>query len=117
MLPNRSTVGWLLTVSLLALAPSTAAIAASGATLRVVQERPLVLIGARFKPHEAVRVTVRSGTRTLARTTRAGPRGGYRVEFRGVKIDFCAAPLSIVARGASSGNVRARLPRRLCTSP
>jgi hypothetical protein len=76
-----------------------------------------VLIGSRFKPNEAVQVTVRSGARTLARATRAGPRGGFRVEVRGVKIDFCSTRLSIVARGASTGAVRAKLPHRVCASP
>jgi hypothetical protein len=103
-----------LTFAAAALAAS--ALAASNPSLRVVQERPIVVTGARFKPHEAVRVTVRTPSRSLARDTRAGSHGGFTVAFRGVKIDFCAA-LTIVARGRFTGIVRAKLPRRVCPNP
>jgi hypothetical protein len=106
----------LLAVGVLAVLAASAALAATGPALRVARERPLVLTGVRFKPHEAVRVTVRTGSRILARQTHAGPRGGFSVEFRGVKVNFCSTSLSIVARGTSSGTVRARLPRRSCPS-
>lgn len=96
---------------------ASTALAATPPTLRVVQERPLVLSGARFKPNEAVRITVRTGARTLARDTRAGPRGGFRVEIRGVKVNFCASSVAIVARGRASGTVHAKLPRLVCASP
>jgi hypothetical protein len=95
----------------------SAAGAATGPALRIVQERPLVVTGARFKAHEAVRVTVRVGARTLTRDTHAGPRGGFIVAFRGVKINFCARPLSILARGTASGTARAAPPRPVCASP
>jgi hypothetical protein len=107
----------LLLAVLVVVVPPAAALAATAPTLRVVQERPLVLSGARFKPNEAVRITVRTSSRTLARDTRAGVRGGFRVEFRGVKVNFCTTSLSIVARGAASGTVRARLPRPVCANP
>lgn len=111
----RSAFAPLFAAALVVLTASSA-LAATAPTLRVVQERPLVLTGARFKPNEAVRVTVRTAARTLARETRAGVRGGFRVEFRRVKVNFCSTSLSIVARGAASGTVRARLPRPVCAS-
>jgi hypothetical protein len=103
-------------LALMAAALAASAHAASTATLQVVRERPLVVSGARFKPNEAVRVTVRTPSRTLTRDMRASPRGGFTLAFRGVKFDFCAA-LSIVARGRSTGTVRAKLPQRACPSP
>ena len=77
---------------------------------------PVVLTGSRFKAHEAVRVTVRAGTRTLTRDIHAGTRGGFTVTFR-VKVNFCSRPLSIMARGAASGTARAPLPRPVCVYP
>lgn len=113
----RPSISLVFAAGIATLAIGSGAGAATGPSLRVVQERPLVVTGARFKAHEAVRVTVRAGTRTLTRDTHAGPRGGFTVTFRGVKINFCAGPLSILARGTASGIARASLPRTVCASP
>jgi hypothetical protein len=82
-------------------------------SLRVMSEQPLSVRGTGFKALERVRVTVRAGQRAWARDTRAGARGGFTVVFR-ARIDFCAAPVRIVADGRSSGIVRARIPIRSC---
>lgn len=113
----RPSISLVAAAGIATLAIGSGAGAATGPALRIVQERPLVLTGARFKAREAVRVTVRAGTRTLTRDTHAGPRGGFTVTFRGVKINFCAGPLSILARGTASGIARASLPRTVCASP
>jgi hypothetical protein len=111
----RPSISLVLAAGIATLAIGSAAGAANGPSLRIVQERPLVVTGARFKAHEAVRVTVRAGTRTLRRDTHAGVRGGFTVAFR-AKVNFCARPLSILARGPISGTASARLPRPVCAS-
>jgi hypothetical protein len=94
------------------------ALAAGHPTLKVVRERPLVLHGAGFRSHEAVRVTVRMGERAWARKTQAGVRGGFTVQFPRLLLDFCATtPIRIVAHGRASGDVVARLPLRVCPPP
>lgn len=113
----RPPISLVVAAGIATLAIASAAGAPTGPVLRIVQERPLVVTGAGFKAHEAVRVTVRTGTRTLTRDTHAGPRGGFTVTFRGVRINFCAGPLSILARGPASGIARATLPRTVCASP
>jgi hypothetical protein len=112
----RRSISLVVAAGIATLAIGSATGAANRPTLRIVQERPLVLTGARFKAHEAVRVTVRAGTRTLRRDTHAGARGGFTVTFRGARVNFCARPLSILARGPVSGTASARLPRPVCAS-
>ena len=101
---------------LLVAAVAAPASAARAPTLRVVQERPLLLRGADFQARERVLVTVRTAARTWTRQTQAGARGGFTVELR-VRVDFCTTSLRILAHGRSTGTVRARLPQRECPSP
>lgn len=101
----------------LAASLAASAAAASGPSLRMMREQPLELRGTAFKPGEAIRVTVRTSERSLTRKTKAGRRGGFTIEFRGVQIDFCSTPVRILAQGRFSGTVRARLPIRACPSP
>lgn len=100
---------------LLAACGAAPASTADSAALRVTSERPLSVRGTGFDAREPVRVTVRAGQRTWARDTRAGERGGFTVVFR-ARIDFCTAPVRIVAVGRSTGTVRARIPIRSCPS-
>jgi hypothetical protein len=104
-------------VVVLAAALVTPAVAALAPTLRVVRERPLVLQGTAFKPREVISVTIRMRDRTWTRPARANARGSFTFEFSRVRIDFCARPLRIVAHGARTGTVPARLPVRNCPSP
>lgn len=102
-------------VALLVGSLAASALAAPRASLRVMRERPLVLRGADFEAREAVRIVVRNAGKTLTRSTRAGVRGGFTVEFR-ARVDFCSG-LRITAQGEESGIVRANLARRVCASP
>src|SRR6266536_4760905 len=86
---------------------------ASGQTrpvLRIVNDSPLTLHGAGFQPRESVRVTVVMGERILSRQLRTGSLGGFTIRFVGVRINYCVFPLSIRARGASSGLARVLMP-------
>ena len=112
----RRSISLAVAAGIASLAIDSVAGAETGPALRVTKERPLVVTGSRFKAHEAVRVTVRAGTRTLTRDIHAGARGGFAVTFR-VKVNFCSRPLSIMARGAASGTARAQLPRPVCVYP
>ncbi len=86
-------------------------------TLSIVGGSPLTLRGAHFRPRESVRVTVVMGEKTLWRQLRAGALGGFTVRFVGVRLNYCALPLVITARGAFSGLVRARMPIVDCAMP
>jgi hypothetical protein len=56
--------------------------------------------------------------RSAARSLDArGPPGTLTVRFAGVRLNYCATPLSITARGGRSGLVRARIPIRECATP
>ena len=93
---------------------------ASGQTrpaLRILDSWPLTLHGAHFQPRESVRVTVVMGETTLSRRLQAGTLGGFTVRFAGVRLNYCALPLLISARGTSSGLVRTRLPIVDCAMP
>jgi hypothetical protein len=112
-------------VRCLAILAVGAALATTGVTaraapqpsLRIVDDLPLTLRGAGFRPGELARVTIRMGARRLTRATRTGRAGRFTVKLRGVRLDYCATPLTIVARGSRSGVVRARIPLRECASP
>jgi hypothetical protein len=101
----------------LTLAGSQAAYAARPAALRLVRSSPLTLHGANFRARERVRVVVVMDTRRWSARTRAGAKGSFTVRFARVTLNFCATPLTIVARGERSGTVRARIPPRECAAP
>jgi hypothetical protein len=86
-------------------------------TLRIVASFPLTLRASHFQPRERVRVSVVMGERTLSRRLLAGASGGFTVRFVGSKLNYCALPLVITARGPTSGLVRARIPVVDCAQP
>ena len=86
-------------------------------TLRILHSWPLTLRGTRFQQRESVRVTVVMGETTLLRRLQAGALGGFTVRFVSVRLNYCALPLLISARGTSSGLVRTRLPIVDCAMP
>lgn len=94
-----------------------AAAAAPPPALRIVADGPLALRGTGFRAGEAVRVTVRMNERRFARDTRAARTGRFTVTFPRVRVNYCATPLTITARGSRTGTVRARIPRRECAIP
>ncbi len=98
----------------------TLASASAGAlkpTLRIVRDLPLTVQGSHFGARESVRITVVMGTRSLVKRERAGVDGGFTVRFAGLRLDYCALPLVITARGSRSGVVRAKVPVRECAAP
>jgi hypothetical protein len=91
--------------------------AATRPVVRIADDLPLTLRGTSFRPGERVRVRVLMGAATLVRTTRASRTGRFSVRFAGIRLNYCAAPLTITARGARSGLVRVRIPIRECAAP
>ena len=93
---------------------------ASGQTrpiLRIVNDSPLTLRGTGFKARERVQVTVVMRERILSRQLRTGSLGGFTIRFVGVGINYCVFPLSIRARGSSSGLARTLMPIADCAMP
>jgi hypothetical protein len=106
--------------ALLAAVALAAPVASPGATrpaLRIVRDLPLTLQGSGFRRGEPVRITVQMGERRLFAPTRAGAAGAFTVRFAGVRLNHCATPLTIVARGTRSGVVPAKIPIRECAAP
>jgi hypothetical protein len=96
---------------------ATGSTAATRPVLRIADDGPLTLRGTSFRPGDRVRVTVHTGPATYVRLTRAGRLGRFTVRFAGVRLNFCATPLTITARGARSGVARAHIPIRECAAP
>lgn len=107
----------LFTAAFLALAWAAAAPGATKASLSIRDDLPLTLHGSGFRAREPVQITVVMGERRWVRLTRAGAAGGFTIQFAGVRLNYCATPLTITARGASSGIVRAKIPIRECAAP
>jgi hypothetical protein len=93
-----------------------AAPAAQPASLRVVRSWPLQVSGGGFYAHERVVVTVRTGKRVRTARARTGAGGGFTARFAGVRLDVCALPFSVTARGARGDSARAPRPLRDCAS-
>jgi hypothetical protein len=104
-----------LTGVLLATAPFAAA--ATKPALRIVSDAPATVSGTGFRPGEAVRVTVLMGNQEWQKATRAGARGAFAVSWKSVRLNYCASPLAVSARGAKTGTVVAKIPMRECASP
>ena len=94
-----------------------AAIAAHIATLRIVDEAPLSAVGAGFRAHESVRVTVIMNGRKWVTGTSASARGSFTVAWRRLRLDPCATPAVVSAYGPRTGLVVAKIPRRECAAP
>ena len=98
------------------LAAVPAASAAQPHSVRVVRSWPLQVSGAGFYAHERVVVTVRTGTRVRTAHTRTGAGGAFTARFARVRLDVCALPFSVTARGARGDSARAPRPLRDCAS-
>jgi hypothetical protein len=87
-----------------------AAPAVAGARPRLVLVRgaPVTVRGTGFAARERVRVTVRTATRTIARSARTNGDGVFTVRFAGVGLGACGAVAATGARGD-----RATLTRHL----
>jgi hypothetical protein len=90
--------------------------AAQPRSLRVIRSWPLQVSGAGFYAHERVTVTVRTGHRVRTARARTGPGGAFTARFARVRLDVCALPFSVTARGARGDSARAPRPLRDCAS-
>jgi chitodextrinase len=104
-----------LTAVLLITAPLAAA--ATKPALRITSDAPATVSGTGFRPGEAIRVTVTMGAQEWRKTTRAGARGSFAVGWKSVRLNYCASPFAVSARGAKTGTVYAKIPVRECASP
>jgi hypothetical protein len=86
-------------------------------SLHVTRELPLTLVGAGFRPVESARVTIVIGQVRSVHAVRASKRGSFTLRLPGVRLNYCAQPLSIFARGSRSGLVRFVPPVRECAAP
>ena len=87
-------------------------------SLRLVDESPLTVQGARFGSSELVRLTVKEDAVVLAqRRLRSGPRGGFVARFRAVELHRCSGGVTVTARAASGRMAVAKLPQPACPPP
>jgi hypothetical protein len=93
-----------------------AARAAQPRHLQVIRSWPLQVSGTGFYSHERVVVTVRMGRRVRTARARTGAGGAFTARFPGTRLDACALPLSITARGTRGDTARASRPIRDCAS-
>jgi hypothetical protein len=104
-------------VGLLLLAVPLAA-AATQPVLRITRDAPLTLRGSGFRPQEAVKLTVTNGDHEWRKAARAGLSGTFVARWSAaIRLNYCAIPVAVTARGASSGTVSARIPVRECAAP
>ena len=71
--------------------------AANSAHLLIAKMSPVVVSGTGFKARERVSLTVTSKATRTKRVV-AGPRGGFKITFRGLSIAHCVA-YSVTAKG------------------
>jgi hypothetical protein len=93
-----------------ALAAPPAGAGADGPRLQILRGSPLTVRGTGFAGAERVRLTVRTVTRTVTQSVRAGADGAFTARFAGVRLGRCGDG-AITAVGARGD--RARLRRHL----
>ena len=106
-----------LAATALAVSLALVAGAAQPPVVHVAADAPITVVGNGFREQEPVRVTIVMGTRTLADAAVASDDGGFTVRFAGTRLDRCATPLVVTARGELTGLVTATLPLRDCAAP
>jgi hypothetical protein len=106
-----------LAATALAVSFALVASAAQPPVVRVATDLPATVVGTGFREHESVRVTILMGTRQLDGAAVASADGEFSVRFSGTRIDRCATPLVVSARGEMTGLVTATLPPRECAAP
>ena len=103
--------------ALLALATSASA-GTTKATLRVVDQSPLTVRGARFHVEQSVRLVVSQDGHTLVRrTVRSGSLGGFTTRFTSATVQRCGGDVAITARDASGRLAATKLPVPDCPPP
>jgi hypothetical protein len=76
--------------------------------LAIVRAAPVTVRGTGFVAHERVRLTVRTVTRTVVRSTRANPNGAFTVRFAGIRLGRCGAIAAAGSRGDRASLTRHR---------
>jgi hypothetical protein len=101
-------------VTLAATGAGGAAARSTGAQLRLVHLRPLVVDGSGFRAGERVRVVLReSNGATWARASRATTAGSFSVTFAGVTLGRCGG-FNVVAVGGAGSRATLHLPLPAC---
>ena len=98
------------------------AASASGGTrqpsLRLVDDGPLTVQGARFGNSQSVRITVsRAGEVVARRTVRSGTGGGFVARFATVSLHRCDGGGIVMARTATGRFAVAKVPQVECPMP
>ena len=106
-----------LAATALAVSLALVAGAAQPPVVRVAADAPVTVVGSGFREHEAVSVMILLGTRRFAGDAVASAAGEFSVRFEGTRLDRCATPLVVSARGELTGLVTATLPPRECAAP
>jgi hypothetical protein len=106
-----------LAATALAVSLAVVAGAAQPAVVRVAADAPVTVVGSGFREHEAVSVTILMGTRRFDGAAVGSATGEFSVRFSGTRLDRCATPLVVSARGELTGLVTATLPPLECAAP
>lgn len=87
-------------------------------SLRVVDDGPLTVQGARWGSSQAVRITVsRAGNAIARRTVRSRPAGGFVASFNAISQHPCDGGLTITARSTAGRFAIAKIPAVECPMP
>ena len=106
-----------LAATALAVSLTLVADAAQPPVVLVAADAPVTITGSGFREREPVRVTILMGPRRLDGAAVASATGEFSVRFSGTRLDRCATPLVVSARGQLTGLVTATLPVRECAAP
>lgn len=109
------------TITLIAVLLGVTASATAGTaqpSLRIVDDGPLTIQGARWGSSQAVRITVRRAGNPIARrTVRSRPAGGFVARFTAISQHRCDGGLTITARSATGRFAVAKIPAVECPMP
>jgi hypothetical protein len=105
----------LITMCVVTALTTTASAGTRQPSLRLVDDDPLTVQGARFASSEPVRITVSKDGRAIARrTVRAGAGGGFVARFATVTLHRCDGGFAITARGGGGRFAAAKVPQADC---
>jgi hypothetical protein len=76
--------------------------------LAIVRASPVTVRGTGFVARERVRLTLRTATRTVVRSTRANASGAFTVSFAGMRLGPCGAIAAAGSRGDRASLTRHR---------
>jgi hypothetical protein len=87
-------------------------------SLRLVDDAPLTVQGARFGSSQSVRITVSLAGEVVARrTVRSGSAGGFTARFSSVALHRCDGGGTVIARSATGRFAVAKVPQVECPMP